>query len=347
MEEDIPLTKADIAAKGDATLGSAWREVKILKILTAALTSRKCPNLPMYYHHATCTHTDTSQFENKNIRASFDKQAKVKALEKKDYSAKGLTKIEKSLLKRLRRNTRAYTDQSLIVFNELSDMDLGAWIEESARIASIEQLEVLLFQILAGIKACHSNGIIHFDLHDQNVLVTTIDPGGYYRYLIKGKTYYIPLHTELPKIWDFGRSLIVGSDSEDRIIKKALDYYDYFIGTFSNEDLDIIRENLGHAFDKYIKYVYSFDVFRICTCMRTGIMTHTARKALVPFIRLIDRIIEDTEYDLYNGLLMERPEGSTRGRPEDVIARYFSKFLKPPPEGKKEHVINKVTVFEP
>lgn len=51
----------------------------------------------------------------------------------------------------------------------------------------------ILFQIMVGLYSLKKYyGMLHTDLHLDNVLVQTVKPGGYWKYIIDGKKYYLP-----------------------------------------------------------------------------------------------------------------------------------------------------------
>jgi hypothetical protein len=64
-----------------------------------------------------------------------------------------------------------------------------------------------LFQILAGVSSIQLKyGLFHADIKKENILVKTIPSGGYWTYIIDGKTYYVPNLGYLVALNDFGVS---------------------------------------------------------------------------------------------------------------------------------------------
>lgn len=64
-----------------------------------------------------------------------------------------------------------------------------------------------LFQIMAGLHTLQITGqVLSYDIKRHNILVYEIKPGGYWKYTIRGKNYYVPNYGKLFVINDFGIS---------------------------------------------------------------------------------------------------------------------------------------------
>ena len=97
----------------------------------------------------------------------------------------------------------------IILINELAtEGDLSNW----TKIPRTPQEWVnAYFQIFVGLYAMQKYfDITHHDLHWNNVLVHKVAPGGYWRYVIDGKTYDVPNLGYLFVLWDFGLAQIPG-----------------------------------------------------------------------------------------------------------------------------------------
>lgn len=72
---------------------------------------------------------------------------------------------------------------------------------------SIAELEVCLFQLLAGVHAYQKHGhVMNHDVKAENVLTYIIPAGGYWRYVIMGREFLVPNLGRLFVINDFGTS---------------------------------------------------------------------------------------------------------------------------------------------
>jgi len=88
-----------------------------------------------------------------------------------------------------------------VTFMELADMDFTNLFNG---INQMVQLSIL-FQLLMGLYAIHRYyGIWHRDIKAENILIQKIKPGGYFEYVIEGKSYYIENLGFVAYISDFG-----------------------------------------------------------------------------------------------------------------------------------------------
>lgn len=87
---------------------------------------------------------------------------------------------------------------------ELANGDLKEYLQIKR---TLPELYSALFQVCAGIYAIQKYGQIqNFDVKKENVLVYLTESEGYWEYVIKGKTYYVPNHGALFVLNDFGVS---------------------------------------------------------------------------------------------------------------------------------------------
>jgi hypothetical protein len=87
---------------------------------------------------------------------------------------------------------------------ELADGNLKDFLKTSP---STQEIYSALFQIMAGIHAIqHYGQIMNFDVKKENVLYYNIVPGGYWKYIINKKEFYIPNLGKLFILNDFGIS---------------------------------------------------------------------------------------------------------------------------------------------
>jgi serine/threonine protein kinase len=96
------------------------------------------------------------------------------------------------------------TDKQVTLFTELANGTLKEFFESSP---NVHQTKSALFQILAGLHTIQMNGqIMHFDIKAQNILYYNVIPGGYWKYVIHDKVFYVPNYGKLFVINDFGIS---------------------------------------------------------------------------------------------------------------------------------------------
>lgn len=102
-----------------------------------------------------------------------------------------------------------YTDVPSITFiTELSLGTLKDFLNDNPNI-NIEMLENILFQVMVALHTIQYNfQIQHFDIKKENVLIYRIKSGGYWKYTIHGKEYYLENLGILCVLNDFGVSRI-------------------------------------------------------------------------------------------------------------------------------------------
>ena len=90
----------------------------------------------------------------------------------------------------------------LFTIHEIASMDLVKWFETSP---SIDELNSCLFQIMAGIHAYqHHYLILNTDIKAPNILVYDVRAGGYWKYTIYGREFYVPNYGKLFIVNDYG-----------------------------------------------------------------------------------------------------------------------------------------------
>ncbi|KAI6661216.1 hypothetical protein LOD99_10144 [Oopsacas minuta] len=66
---------------------------------------------------------------------------------------------------------KVQTDRSLTLVFEFVERDLKQYLEECGNFMNMRNVQLLLFQLLRGLKYCHSKKILHRDLKPQNLLI--------------------------------------------------------------------------------------------------------------------------------------------------------------------------------
>lgn len=115
------------------------------------------------------------------------------------------------------------TTKELIGFNEFVDGGLfKTWMFQNH---TPTMWLNALFQIFVGILALQRYyGMIHSDLHSSNVLLKRVAPGGYWRYSIDGKDYYVPNMGYICIINDFGFSWVPDKLGVDWHVEQTLQH---------------------------------------------------------------------------------------------------------------------------
>ena len=332
----IPLTLEEVEFPWDLELAS-WRELKILEILAQYVENNINPNLPLLISYGICRNTNRKVFQNKNLIQEMRDWHTIKTLEKKE---KKLKANDKRRLSRLKSRTREFSNQSLLVFNELASMDLTHFLRNNAKKMSPDELNSIIFQILAGLVSVHDEGIAHLDLHLSNVLIALVMDASYH-YKVEGESYYVPLFERSPRIWDFGRSILKEHGAFSEVSRKAKNTYRSVVASPKAKDEEIIEENLEKNINKYFQYIQSYDVVRICQDIAGETRELSKRKELQPILEKLDRIVDDAFYDI-DVNLVSKNAGQPRGKATILIAKYFPEYREFPKNG---HVINSHVPF--
>lgn len=360
-----------------------WKEIKILKEVTDLFNKGVSQNLPIYYTDTICTDSKLEDYQNENIISYFGNGARVAKMAEliKEIGAikeqltgikhykdvkKKIDSIYSRVLKEfLSRDTKQYSTKSVLIFNEISDFDFTHLLENYPDfVLRKEYILPTIFQILHGIAAIQEHlGIVHFDLHLSNVLVTKIVPDGYWHYRIDKIDYYIPNQGFLFKIWDFGRSSYLNTDSPESIKKKISKQFNRFF----KFDVASFNKKLNVTFRKsaFRRYLYSFDVYRFFsayhakliqsigkmsqTTVSTSALTSSQSDPLntltprrinqLPEIEILKKINDYAFEDIMYHLVSPRIKKHTYpGGPKMIIKKFFETYTVPPKN--KKDIIN-------
>ena len=132
------------------------------------------------------------------------------------------------------------------------------------------------FQITSAIYAMQKYfNMTHLDLHSDNILVQKVKKGGYWSYIINGKTYKVPNLGYIFYIGDFGhawipnnfKSWFISQKYKKKQIHKGFDIYKLFKSTLSfttspknfKKDVKYLVKNLrnNESFDNIIEEIWS------------------------------------------------------------------------------------------
>jgi hypothetical protein len=167
----------------------SWQELFFLRDIINPLAKEKCPNLPILTDYFTCG------------KCAF-----------KFLAEDDITFIDEK-------------SSCLILITELANGDLSDWFETKH---TKKELGSAMFQIMAGLYTLHTDGkIANNDIKAKNILFYDVKPGGYWEYIIEGRSYYVPNLGKLFIINDFGVS-----NHQGNIIKYNLNEKRKYIGEY-------------------------------------------------------------------------------------------------------------------
>jgi len=94
------------------------------------------------------------------------------------------------------------TKKCIFYINEIANGDLESWFKTNPE---KHELESALFQIMAGIHAYqYYYNVVNNDIKAPNILFYNVNPGGYWKYTIYGRDFYVPNYGKLFIVNDFG-----------------------------------------------------------------------------------------------------------------------------------------------
>lgn len=95
-------------------------------------------------------------------------------------------------------------EKSLVMIFELATCNLRSWLEKPK---SVLELQSCLFQIMHALHTMQKFGQVHhFDIKPDNILCYKTKRGGYWKYTVLGKDYYVPNLGFVFVLADFGLS---------------------------------------------------------------------------------------------------------------------------------------------
>ena len=170
-------------------MDDSLKEIFILEEMTKILQEKKYHNLPIIYN----------SFQKK--KRDFILNNLIDDKDKKDKNSL-FNKISNFLKQNKNKNYNIY-------INELANGDLKSFFnkyDDNRQEITEELLNNAIIQIIMSIATLHDIGIRHNDTHYGNFLYHKIKPGGYIKYTIRNKSYYLKNLGYLWVIWDFGIS---------------------------------------------------------------------------------------------------------------------------------------------
>lgn len=362
----MPLTVAEAGSPGDLEK-PAWREIEILRMCTDLVVRGVCPNLPVYYAHTVCNSTDPGTFQNTNITKHYDSQAKVDQIrdlvEQVEKLADSLAHLKVFInlrdellddtdaigetLERYYASGKQYSTSSVLIINELCHFDFrNHMFNISLKLTShptallLKVIDTYILQVLIGLRALNNRGVIHFDLHLGNLLVTLLsvsqDPKSlqvmWWHYRIEGVDYYVPYYDSIVKLWDFGRSVILPRD-RTLAAAKALKTGKRFFAKYYTRYNRQIAANLTDRFDRYVPLLQSFDTHRFIEQTLHSINKVPVQPGFIKLTSRMERMSRLAKEDITSGLRGSAPR--PKGNPLQLIHTFYSDFTRPPPAGSR------------
>lgn len=266
----------NIAVKITPYRNKSKTEIEILEIVTKGVLKNETQNFNILYRSFICNYADNFKFESTHI------DNKINQLNEMSELSNELNKVEKKmetykpkmfnvfktaydslkviieennkLIQKKIIKYKGFTEEALIIVNELADMDLHDYLKQE----KIQDLEGIFKQIAYGCDYMRKNNIIHFDLHVGNILLKKQKNA-----VIKYKNNEIK-SDYIVKITDFGRSIILTDKTRNTVYKKMWKEMTRFYPNYYIKDDEKVKEN----FIKNIKklgddILYAFDLWRI------------------------------------------------------------------------------------
>ena len=311
----------------------SWKELYILKLIYNLIKNHNCPNIPIIYLYFVCKKCYIEDYLNPNIIKYYNNiniRKNLKNTLTNDNNINTEYNEKKAILNRMCKK-KGFGTSSLCILNELCDSYLKDIISDKyIENISDTMFHSFIFQIISSIYSIHKFlNICHFDLHGGNYLISNIKNNGYWLYTINEETFYIPNHGYILKIWDFGRSMILGVDDLSEIIKQITHqckrfYKDYFIKNTNLEEQ--IAEKLNSSNIKII--LIAFDIWRIISYLFSKLKKE--EYYMLKFkktIKLLNSIKKDCEKNWVNLLVNKKNINNT---PDIfinyILNKYFSKY---------------------
>lgn len=135
--------------------------------------------------------------------------------------------------------------------NEIANGDLESWLKTKP---SVPELQSCLFQIMAGVHAFQHYFLLHNnDIKAPNILFYNVNPGGFWKYTIYGRDFYVSNHGKLFVVNDFGVASIYAPKYE-LSSKKEIDLGARLF-MINNDKLELIENPIVNTFRKGKKKV--------------------------------------------------------------------------------------------
>lgn len=334
----IPLYTTEKTKVMNLTYKS-WKELYILKLVYTLIRDHNCPNIPIIYLYFICSKCYIEDYLNPNITKFYNNLTIRQKI--KQELIKNNTPSNKNILHKMCKK-KGFATSSLCILNELCDNSLKDIINDKY----IENINdnmfySFIFQIISAVYSIHKFlNICHFDLHGGNFLISNIvSNNNYWLYTINSENYYVRNYGYILKIWDFGRSTILGVDKLSDIVAQIIHQCKRFYKEpfQKNPDLEeVIQEKLTKDNIKIV--LIAFDIWRIvsylfCKFKKEEYYTLKFKKTL----KLLTSIKKDCEKNWVQVLITDKDINNTPDMFVNyILNKYFSKY-----KTKRDNLINK------
>lgn len=319
----IPLINSESNKVMDLNYKS-WKELYILKMIYNLIKNHNCPNVPIIYLYFICSNCKSCDYLNPNIIKYYNNLSIRKKIEN--------DKNKRDIYKRMERK-KGFGNNALCILNELCDSSLKDILNNNY-IEKIDDnmLYSFIFQIISGIYSIHKLcNICHFDLHGGNILISNIEQNGYWLYNINNTDYYIPNYGYILKIWDFGRSMILGGDFFEDIVDQIIHQCKRFFKEPFNKypKLDAkISKKLNKTNIKII--LFAFDIWRIISYLYSKIKKDNYLS--IKFKKTLDLLIKIKKDCENNWVYLLLNSDEISNTPDIfvnyLLNKYFNEFTK-------------------
>ncbi len=335
-----PLTKDENNNKLNYDY-KVWKELEILKIIFNILQQNITPNLPVIYLYFVCNDMTKKDYSNPNIRKFYNNK-KIRNSLKEKITDECDNRVQ--VLNRMIRK-KDYGLNCLCIINELCDFTIKDLITDHKLMNNIDdyKFKSFMFQIITGIYAYNKHGnIAHFDLHGNNILISNINSGKHWNYHINNNTYYIPNYGYSLKIWDFGRSYIIGKDTNEVIITQLKSQMIRFMEQLFNEDPNLKNDIYNVINDSNINLIcFCFDLWRITSYVYTKINKIPALSyKYSDTLKLLNSIQKICQKNWISALINRNISNSLDNLVNTILHNYFKSYLKNNSDISKKDIIN-------
>ena len=130
--------------------------------------------------------------------------------------------------------TTFFTNKQILSYNEfIKSQSLRSFLKNNKNIDK-KYIFNIFFQILSALHALqYQFNMIHADLHFENIFISEVKPGGYWEYIINGKTYYVPNLGYQIYLNDYGYAIITNKNSKGTITETVMGK-NWYVNLFKN-----------------------------------------------------------------------------------------------------------------
>lgn len=315
----------------------SWKELYLLTCCYNIVQNYNTQNLPVIILYFICKNCTIDDYMNPNIKKYYNNLQIRKKLKLSNESS------DKIIYRRMEKR-KGFGTSSLCIVNELCDNSIKGIISSTEEVEKITQ-EIFIsfiFQIINGIYALTKiYKIVHFDCHGGNILVSKVLSGGCWSYMVNNNLYYIPNYGYILKVWDFGRSLIIGKDSHDKIYESIISQAKRFYKSAFETDSSLEKKMYKYLNKDNIQIIcYAFDIWRIISYIYSKFKKEQYLEyKFNEIIKLLNRIKKKCEDNWIIPLITQEPMYNDIDKFTNfLLQKYFKVYMK---KSKDIIIINK------